>query len=280
MAMTHEEIMGRYRRSNHRSWEDSYGMVRLTPHSYYVGDSWVGVILIETNDGVVMIDSGIQGQMWLIFESVRKLGYDPEKDMKLCLLSHAHSDHCSGMALLQHYAHPVVYMSEYEKDWPNDPDRYADIPPDVDHVEPFTVDRFYEYGKPIEHGGFCFLPVHTPGHTPGTTSFFYQDTDADGSEYSIGFHGGMGLNTLLDSCFTCREDAQRERRNYRFHMEKLLDVPVDITITNHAGNIRMAQRMGADKRDFRPFVDAGYWKKHLTAKLEQLSQIEGKSIFR
>ena len=59
MAISHDQIMERYRKSNHRPWEDSCGMVRLAPHTYYVGDSWVGVLLIETQDGIVMIDSGI-----------------------------------------------------------------------------------------------------------------------------------------------------------------------------------------------------------------------------
>lgn len=275
MAMSHNQIMERYRKSNHRPWEDSYGMVRLSPHTYYVGDNWVGVLLILTEDGIVMIDSGIKGQMWLIFESVRKLGYDPEKDIKLCLLSHAHSDHCSGMALLKAYANPIIYMSEIEKDWVRDPLRYAVFSKDVDYVEPFEADRFYEYGVLIEHGGFRFLPVHTPGHTPGTTSIFYED-----SGYRVGFHGGMGMNTLLDSCFSCREDALRERMIYRSNMEKLLDIPVDITVTNHAGNIKLSQRAGEDKMDFLPFVDYGFWKRHLREKLDKLSQMEVESVFK
>jgi len=275
MAMTQEQIMARYYQANHRPWEDSLGMVRLAPHTYYVGDNWVGVLLIETEDGLVMIDSGIKGQMWMIFESVRKLGYDPEKDIKLCLLSHAHADHCSGMALLKAYSNPVIYMSELEKDWPRDPVQLGRIPASVDSVEPFEADRFYVYDTPIEHGGFSFLPVYTPGHTPGTTSFFYED-----GGYRVGFHGGMGMNTLFDNCFSCREDALRERGIYRTHMEKLLDIPVDITVTNHGSNIRLSQRVGADRMDFQPFVDRHFWKAHLVSKLEKLSQMESESIYK
>lgn len=275
MAMSQNQIMERYRQSNHRPWEDTCGTVRLAPHTYYVGDNWVGALLIETQDGIVMIDSGIKGQMWMIFETVRKLGYDPEKDIKLCLLSHAHADHCSGMALLKAYANPVIYMSEVEKDWPRNPVQLGRIPKDVDSVEPFEADRFYEYGTPVCWGGFQFLPVHTPGHTPGTTSFFYED-----GGYRVGCHGGMGMNTLFDHCFACREDALRERAIYRTNMEKLLDIPVDITITNHAGNIKMSQRVGEDKMDFLPFVDSGFWKRHLLTKLEKLSQMEAESIYK
>ena len=63
-------------------------------------------------------------------------------------------------------------------------------------------------------------------------------------------------------------------------MEKLLDIPVDITVTNHAGNIKLSQRVGEDKMDFLPFVDDAFWKRHLLAKLEKLSQLEAESIYK
>ena len=280
MTMTAADINAKYERASRRPWEASYGMVRVTPHSWYVGDAWVGVILIETEDGIVLLDSGIAGQMWLIFESVRKLGYDPEKDIRLCLLSHAHPDHCSGAALLRAYARPVLYMSPYERDWPHDPERYADLPPEVDMVVPFDADRYYDYETPIGHGGFSFTVLHTPGHTPGTSSFFYEDRNADGTVYRVGMHGGMGLNTLFDGCFGSREEALRVRGIYRRSMESLLGLPVDITITNHAGNIEMSRRMPEDRADYRPFVDPSYWRRHLEKKLLALDALEKESVFR
>ena len=280
MAKLLPELEKIYYRSSHRPWEDSYGMVRLTPHSWYVGDTWLGVVLIETNDGIVMIDSGIQGQMWLIFESIRKLGYNPETDIKLVLLSHAHADHCSGMALLQHYSHPVVYMSPYEKDWPHDPEQFARIPQYVDIVEPFDYDFLYDYKTPIEHGGFTFTVLHTPGHTPGTSSIFYEDRDEDGTVYRVGLHGGMGVNTMVDGCFATKEQAEKERGAFRAMMEGLKGMPVDITITNHAGNIRMSERMGEDKTDFRPFVDPTFWDAHIDRILDQLTAIEKETCFK
>ncbi|MBQ6799377.1 MAG: MBL fold metallo-hydrolase [Oscillospiraceae bacterium] len=269
-----------YYRSSHRPWEDSYGMVRMTPHSWYVGDTWLGVVLIETNDGIVMIDSGIHGQMWLIFESLRKLGYDPQKDIKLVLLSHAHPDHCSGMALLQNYAHPVVYMSPFEKDWSWDMSYHTRVPERVDIVQPFTYDYLYDYKTPIEHGGFTFKVLHTPGHTPGTSSIFFEDHDDEGNVYRVGLHGGMGTNTMVDSNFTTGEEAERERKAFRAMMEGLKGMPIDITITNHAGNIKMSERMGEDKTDWRPFVDPAFWDAHIDVILAQLDQIEEETCFR
>lgn len=273
-------VKGYYYRSSHRPWEASYGMVRVAPHCWYVGDEWLGVVLIESGDGIIMIDAGIRGQMWLIFESIRKLGYDPEKDVKLCLISHAHADHTSGIGILQHYAHPVVYMSEIEKEWAADPVRYVTTPREVDIVEPYQADRYYDYKTPIVHGNFSIEVVLTPGHTPGTSSFFFDDVDDDGTVYRVGLHGGMGVNVLTDDRVKDREEALAARKLHRENLNKIRSVPVDITITNHGMNICMKERMSADKTDFKPFVDSGFWAKHVDKVLAELDEIEKNSIYK
>ena len=271
-------LIEQYRRSAKGAREDSVGLVRLSPHSFYVGDLWVGVVLITTRDGILMIDSGITGQLPAIFDAVRALGYDPYKDIKLCLLSHAHCDHCSGMKQLQELAGPVVYMSELEKNWPGKAPCYAGLPEDIDPVAPFTADRYYD-GTLITLGDMCILPVHTPGHSIGTHSFFYTDTDEAGRTYQVALHGGLGLNTLADGCFTDREAALAMRGIYRQSAESLLDREVDITITNHGGNINLGGKLGTDRMDFAPFVDKSLWRRHIENKLRQLDELERNSIY-
>lgn len=269
-----------YYRASNRPWDGSLGMVRVSPHSWYVGTDWVGVILIETGDGLIMIDSGIKGQMWMIFESVRKLGYDPQKDIKLCLLSHAHADHISGAALLKAYCNPVIYINELEKDWPSTPERFSHIPRAVDLVIPFEADRFYDYNRTIKLGSIEVYPLHTPGHTPGTTSFFFDDCDDDGTVYRVGLHGGLGTNTVEDIFFDNAEDAKEARSAFRDNQKSLLDIPVDITITNHGVHLNMHRRVAPYSTDFRPFIDCTAWRNHIEAALERLDDIEAASCFK
>jgi len=271
-------LIEQYRRSVKGAREDAVGPIRLSPHSFYVGDLWVGVVLITTSDGIVMIDSGITGQLPLIFDAIRSLGYDPQKDIKYCLLSHTHCDHCSGMKKLQESASPVVYMSHMEKDWPGRAPCYAGLPEDIDPVAPFTADRYYD-GSPITLGQIQIMPVHTPGHSIGTHSFFYADTDEVGHTYQVALHGGLGLNTLADDCFENREQALAMRCIYRQSAESLLDREVDITVTNHGGNINLGGKLGTDRMDFAPFVDKTLWRRHIENKLRQLDELERNSIY-
>ena len=59
---------------------------------YYVGDKKVCIHLIDTGDGLVLIDSGYLGAAHLLVDSIWRMGFDP-KNIKWMIHSHGHSDH-------------------------------------------------------------------------------------------------------------------------------------------------------------------------------------------
>ncbi len=268
-----------YYQSNMCPWNTDIGPVRMGPHCWYVGDSWVGVTIVETKDGLVVIDASEFGQMYMVFEAVRKLGYDPQKDIKICLLTHAHLDHCGGMALLQSYSKPVMYMSEFETKWTENPEiYYAEL---LDEYIPYHVDRVYEYGTPIEHGGYSFLPIFTPGHTEGTTSIFFDDTDDEtGVTYRCGLHGGLGQNTLQDSCFKNAEEAKMARELYRKMLHQCMEISVDVNLVNHPGHIGMYEKVPENRKDYSPFVDEQSWLNMLKRMEADLDVLEESTMFK
>jgi metallo-beta-lactamase class B len=52
--------------------------------------------IIDSGDGLILIDASVPHTVYLTFESIRKLGFNP-KDIRLLLVSHAHYDHCGGV---------------------------------------------------------------------------------------------------------------------------------------------------------------------------------------
>jgi metallo-beta-lactamase class B len=143
------------------------------------------------------------------------------------------------------------------------------------------MDRFYDYNTPIILGEFVFHVMHTPGHTPGTSSFFFDDTDEmTGKTYKVGLHGGLGLNTMLDQYYSRAEDAFRERDAFRHQLEELLKIPVDISAVNHPLNIDMASLIPEDKNDYTNFVNPDVWKKQIMDKLSELDELEVMSVFK
>ena len=68
-----------------RPWAYAVHPFSITPTLSYVGNSWVSIYLIDTGDGLILIDAGMPQMTYLTLENIRVLGYDPH-DIKLLLL--------------------------------------------------------------------------------------------------------------------------------------------------------------------------------------------------
>ena len=66
---------------------------------YYVGSKGQANYLITTPKGNILINSGLEGNVPMIKESIAKLGFK-YSDTKILLISHAHFDHDAGSALV------------------------------------------------------------------------------------------------------------------------------------------------------------------------------------
>src|ERR1700724_4823624 len=64
---------------------------------YFVGSKSLGIYLITTPQGHILVNAGLEGSVPLIQESVEKLGFK-FIDVRILLISHAHFDHCAGSA--------------------------------------------------------------------------------------------------------------------------------------------------------------------------------------
>ena len=51
--------------------------------------------LIDTGDGLILIDTAYPQTVYLLLESIRRLGFGPA-DIRYLLNCHAHYDHCGG----------------------------------------------------------------------------------------------------------------------------------------------------------------------------------------
>jgi metallo-beta-lactamase class B len=67
---------------------------------HFVATKGLGVYLITTPTGHIVIGGGLPGSSSAIAASIRKLGYQPE-DIKILLSNHAHFDHVGTMADLK-----------------------------------------------------------------------------------------------------------------------------------------------------------------------------------
>ena len=70
-------------------------LFRIFGNVWYVGDDWVCVHLIDTGDGLLLIDSGNAGATAMLVNAIWEAGFNPA-DVKWIIHSHGHLDHIGG----------------------------------------------------------------------------------------------------------------------------------------------------------------------------------------
>jgi metallo-beta-lactamase class B len=216
----------------------------------------------------------MHNQVYLVFESIRKLGFNP-KDIKLLLISHAHYDHCGGARPIIEYTDAKVYMGKEDE-------YFLKERPDLIFTGgyafgDFRVDKYYDDNRPITLGEMTIHTVHTPGHTPGTTSFFLDDIDEEGNVYRCGLHGGIGLNTLDDESLKQSGWPVSLRDDFLKGLLKLRDRKIDIVLASHPAQTHMIEKVDQIRKGFNPFLDPTEWKKLMEARIAMIKDIIKKS---
>ena len=68
---------------------------KIIANTYFVGTYQASCHLIDTGDGLILIDPGYSNTLYLVVDSIRKLGFDPG-DIRYILCTHWHGDHTAA----------------------------------------------------------------------------------------------------------------------------------------------------------------------------------------
>src|SRR5262249_49094222 len=81
-------------------WTEPFPPFKIAENLYYVGSRGLANYLIATPQGLILINSDLEGNVPLIKESIEKLGFK-FTDVKILLISHAHWDHDAASATIK-----------------------------------------------------------------------------------------------------------------------------------------------------------------------------------
>ena len=83
---------------------------------YFVGSKGLGIYLITTPAGDILINAGLEGNVPMIQKSVEQLGFR-FKDIKILLISHAHFDHDAGAAKIKELTGAKYMVMDADVGW-------------------------------------------------------------------------------------------------------------------------------------------------------------------
>jgi glyoxylase-like metal-dependent hydrolase (beta-lactamase superfamily II) len=152
--------------------------VRVAPGLYMIGSlSPSAVYVVDTSDGLILVDSGLDRDAAPLKSEMTKLGLDWKRVRKI-LISHAHGDHSGGAESLRGATGATVYAGEGDAlvlaaGGPREAFFSTFYMPDQP-THPTTVDVALKGGETIALGDVRIQVLDCPGHTPGSMCYLME----------------------------------------------------------------------------------------------------------
>ena len=226
---------------------------RIIGHIYYVGAADVASYLINTSDGLILLDGGFAQTAPQIESNIVRLGFKLS-DVKVLLNGHAHPDHAGGLAALKRDTGAKLYAMD------------AEVTP-LEHngqgtfyrgnrklFDSIRVDRILHDGATVSLGGVTLKAHLTAGHTPGCTTWTMKARQS-GNSYDVVF---MCQLTLLDGQPLVRNPIYpRIAQDYEHTFAVLGSMRCDVFLGEHGHMFDLKgklQRLAAHPAS-NPFID-------------------------
>ena len=215
---------------------------RMAGNLYFVGTSEAPSHLIDAGDGLILIDTGSEETADVVIESVTALGFDI-RDVRYIIHSHGHCDHTDGTPKIVALSGAETFLCSK----------------DIKYLTGWKPDHDLRDGDVITLGNTQILCLSTPGHTEGTTSFFFNVEDG-GRTYRAGMFGGADVNQLKKDFLDSRNCSWLNRGLFYVSIERLRQEHVDIFVGNHARNNHTRENCELMQAvDRNPFIDDTKW---------------------
>lgn len=239
-------------------WLEPFPAFRIAGNLYYVGSKGLAAYLVTTPDGHILINSNMQANVPMIRASMESLGFK-FSDIKILLISHAHSDHCGGGAMIKRLTGAKYMVMEGDVEvvesggktdfhYGNDPEAL---------FVATKVDRVLRDGDEVKLGGATLTARLTPGHTKGCTTWTMKIDDGS-RQRDVVIVGSPNVNPGYKLVGGAVYPRMTEDFEKTFRVLKSL--PVDYFLGAHGSYFDLEVKFAQSKAGAAtPFIDrAGY----------------------
>lgn len=220
---------------------------------YFVGSKGLGIYLVSTSQGHILINAGLEDSVPMIQQSVEKAGFR-FGDIKILLISHAHFDHDAGAARIKKLtgAKYLVMDSDVRvvESGGKEDFFYAHTPGMT--YPAAKVDRVLHDGDTVSLGDSVLTAHLTPGHTKGCTTWTMKVHEG-GKSYDVVIVGSPNVNEgyKLVNNAAYPQIASDYEKMFRV----LRSLPCDVFLGAHGSYYDMESKYARMTGGANPFID-------------------------
>ncbi len=155
------------------AWTRPFPGHRVIGNLYAVGTYDLGVFLITSEEGHILINTGLEDSTSLIRENIESLGYRLE-DVEILLQMQSHWDHTAALAEIKQITGAEMWATEADAPVLEDGGFSDPHFGGRESFKPIGVDKIIADGDLIELGTTRLTVLETPGHTAGSSSYTMQ----------------------------------------------------------------------------------------------------------
>ena len=250
-------------------WSRAFPGHRVIGNVYAVGTHGLGCFLVTSDEGHILINTGLVDSAPLIRENVESLGFRLE-DVRILLTMQAHYDHAAALAEIKKATGAEMWATADDAPLPEDGGASDPHFQGKYTFAPVPVDRILRDGEVIELGKTRLTVVESPGHTPGSASYTMTVAE-NGRDYRVAIAnmGSMNPGLRLVKDPTYPEIAEDFAETFR--RQKAMEVDVWVAAHGPQYGLHDKHRPG-DPYNPDAFVDPGGFRKlvaHYEALYEQ-----------
>ncbi|MBQ7363050.1 MAG: MBL fold metallo-hydrolase [Clostridia bacterium] len=234
---------------------------RMHGNVYFVGSSDVSVHAIDTEEGIVLIDTGYPYMYEQILDSMASVGLDISRVVAL-IHSHGHYDHFGCTERLKALTGAKTYISRTDNEIVNgtlDLSWAEEL--GFDRLPTFDCDVLIDPGDVLTFGSTTVRCEAAPGHTAGTLAFFIT-SPSDGGFFTAAMHGGIGPGSMSRAFLEKRGLSLECREKFFAGLDRFADEKVDLVLGNHPYQNKTPDKLAKTKAG-ESLLDPEEWRRFL-----------------
>jgi len=164
-------------------WSTPFPGHRVIANLYSVGTHGLGVFLVTSEDGHILINTGLEDSAPMIRENVESLGFQME-DVEILLTMQAHWDHVAALAEIKKMTGADMWATKGDAGLLQDGGFSDPLFGGSELFNPVKVEKIVSDGDVIELGDVRLTVHEHRGHTIGSSSYAMKVRES-GRDYDV-----------------------------------------------------------------------------------------------